>query len=118
MPNGAGSIGYSHLASFQAYIILVICCPSSPSHTLDFVYFHSKQTEKNNSPTMRTSTVFLAVATWMSHSSMARPIDTSVVDGAVAQVDVPDAIQYIDCDPKDPYCSKCPYRACVAEVHG
>jgi len=43
----------------------------------------------------------------MTHSSMAQPIDTSIVDGAVAQVDVPDNIQYIDCDPKDPYCGKC-----------
>jgi hypothetical protein len=66
---------------------------------------------------MRTSSIFLAIATWMAHSSTARPIDTSVVDGAVAQVDVPDTIQYIDCDPKDPYCSKCLSRAGVAEIH-
>jgi hypothetical protein len=49
---------------------------------------------------------------------MAQPIDTSIIDGAVAQVDVPDTIQYIDCDPKDPYCSKCLPRAGVVEVHG
>lgn len=66
---------------------------------------------------MRTSSILLAIATWMAHSSTARPIDTSIIDGAVAQVDVPDTIQYIDCDPKDPYCSKCLSRAGVADVH-
>jgi hypothetical protein len=43
----------------------------------------------------------------MTHSSMARPIDNSIIEEAVAQVEVPDTVQYIDCDPKDPYCGEC-----------
>jgi len=40
----------------------------------------------------------------MGQSSIARPIDTSAIDGTVAQVDVPDTIQYVKCDEKDPNC--------------
>lgn len=55
---------------------------------------------------MRTSALQIVIAALLARSSTARPIDTSVIDGAVAQVDVPDTIQYVDCDLSDPNCGK------------
>jgi hypothetical protein len=67
---------------------------------------------------MRTSSIFFAIATWMVNSTIARPIDTSIIDGAVAQVEIPDTIQYIDCDPRDPNCSKFLSYQGGSERHG
>lgn len=56
---------------------------------------------------MRVSIVSFALALFAAQRTHARPVDTSALDDTVSQVEVPDTIQYVDCDPKDPYCGEC-----------
>lgn len=64
---------------------------------------------------MRFSAIAIALSSLIASSSHARPIDA--VDGVVSQVDIPDAVQYIDCDPKDPTCGESTRDASLLPVH-